>query len=451
MKNTSSDFLSLLLQEGEGYKVEFKERISHLDREIVAFANSSGGSIYIGISDDNIIKGITITNKLKSEIFDIARNCDPSIHIDLISYANNTVLEIKVFEGIDKPYKCTEGFFIRTGPTSQKLKRDEILKLIQDSHRIHFDEILNYTFQYPQDFSTEALQIFLKQANISTFLPEEEILQSLYVAKKIDNQLLLTNTGVLFFAKNPQKFFPEAYITAVKYLGRDRFSIMDNQDIKGNILLQIEQTISFVERNMGAQAEFSATQPMTRTIRYDYPLLALREVIVNAVTHRDYLYDSSHIYVHLYQDRIEFENPGGLYKGLTLENLGKRSVRRNRLIADLLHHARYIEKIGSGFDRMKTALSENNNPPLEVSATNFFDIRFYKRISEINVAELSMRQIMLLNIIKERKVITKKEAALILKVGEDTALRTLKELITRGLIHKEGIGKATVYTLSTKG
>lgn len=444
MKDINSNFLSLLLQEGEGYKVEFKERLSHLDREIVAFANSSGGSIFVGISDDNQVKGIAITNKLKSEIFAIARNCAPSIHIDLITHANATVLEIKVFEGIDKPYKCAEGFFLRTGPTSQKLKRDEILQLIQDSHRINFDEALNYSFQYPQDFSQETFQAFLQQANISTSLPDEEVLQSLYVAKKIDNQLLFTNTGVLFFAKNPQQFFPEAYITAVKYLGRDRFSIIDNQDIKGNLISQIEQTMNFIERNMGVQAELLSS---SRKNRYDYPLLALREVIVNAVTHRDYHYDGSHIYVHLYQDRIEFENPGGLYKGLTLENLGKRSVRRNRLIADLLHRARYIEKIGSGFDRMKTALAENNNPPLEVSATNFFDIRFHKRIHEINVNELSARQIILLDIIKERKILTKKEAALILNVSEDTALRDLKELIDLGLITKNGLGKATVYTL----
>lgn len=448
MNKENNVFLSLLLQEGEGYKVKFKERIAHIDREIVAFANSAGGSIFVGISDNNYIKGIDITNKLKSEIFDIARNCDPNIQIELITHANNRVLEIKIFEGIDKPYKCTEGFFLRTGPTSQKLKRDEILQLIQDSHRINFDETLNYVFNYPEDFSSEALQIFLKQANITTALPNEDVLISLSVAKKVQDKFLLTNAGILFFAKNPQQFFPEAYITLVKYLGRDRFSILDNQSIRGNLITQIDQSMDFVRRHMSSSAEFSVElHKASRVDRYDYPPLALREVIVNAIAHRDYLYDASHIYIHLYQDRIEIENPGGLYKGLTLENLGKRSVRRNRLIADLLHHARYIEKIGSGFDRMKAALTENNNPPFEVSVTNFFDIRFYKRIAEINLSLLSSRQIVLWDLMKERKTISKKEVASILTVSEDTALRDLKALITLKLILKTGKGKTTTYTL----
>ncbi len=77
----------------------------------------------------------------------------------------------------------------------------------------------------------------------------------------------------------------------------------------------------------------------------------------------------------MFPDYIEIENPGGLYRGLTLEDLGKRSIRRNRLIADLLHRAGYIERVGSGFSRMEQALAENNNPPLKVSATNFFNIR----------------------------------------------------------------------------
>src|SRR3990167_7875893 len=220
----------LLLQEGENYKVEFKERLANLDREIVAFVNSAGGSIFLGISDDNQIKGIEITNALKSEVVDIARNCDPAIKIELIVHTHVKVLEIQVAEGNDKPYRCRDGFFLRTGATSQKLKRDEIVQLIQDSHKIHFDEALNDTFQYPQDFSHESLQIFLKQCGIVTVLPDEDILQSLNVARKINNKLLLTNAGILFFAKNPQQFHPEAYITAIKYRTSDRFHILDNQN-----------------------------------------------------------------------------------------------------------------------------------------------------------------------------------------------------------------------------
>lgn len=440
--------LAFSLQEGEGYKVEFKERIADLDREIVAFANSSGGSIFLGVSDDGAVKGISITNQLKSQVIDIAHNCDPSIRVELLSHTKEKILEVHVFEGVDKPYRCKDGFFLRMGSSTQKLKRDEIVNLINNSGKIHFDQAFNHSFAYPKDFSKETLTEFLKYCGITTKLPILDVLVNLGVAKEEKNKLLFTNAGILFFAKEPQKFIPESYITAIKYSSNDRFSIIDKQDIYGNLIQQIEHSMNFIMRNMSVAADI--TFPIKKSLarrenQYEYPLAALREAIVNAVMHRDYYYNSSHIYIHLYPDRIDIENPGGLSYGLTLENLGKRSIRRNRLIADLLHHANYIERVGSGFDRMKQTLAQNNNPPLEVSATNFFDIRFYKRIPNIAASTLTQRQAILYQLIQERQQITKKEAALALNVSDDTAVKEVNVLLKLGIIKKTGQGKATRY------
>jgi len=110
--------INFVLQEGEGYKVEFKESISHISREMVAFANASGSRIFIGIMDNHEIKGIKIDERLKSQIQDIAINCDPPVKIllEAIPYKNKEVLSVDVFEGDNKPYSCSEGFFIRNGP-----------------------------------------------------------------------------------------------------------------------------------------------------------------------------------------------------------------------------------------------------------------------------------------------------------------------------------------------
>jgi ATP-dependent DNA helicase RecG len=148
----------------------------------------------------------------------------------------------------------------------------------------------------------------------------------------------------------------------------------------------------------------------------------------------------------MYPENIEIENPGGLYQGLTMEDIGKRSVRRNRLIADFLHRAHYIERVGSGFDRMKQSLKENNNPELEISATNFFNIRFQKRLEDINISLLTRRQVDVYNFIQNRRVTTKKEISTFLTVSEDTALRELNALLNLKLIAKAGTGKATNYT-----
>jgi len=105
--------LEQILENGEGYRIEFKESSSNIDSELVAFANSSGGKIFLGITDNREIKGINITNKLKSQIQDIANNCQPAIKILFDELKN--ILVINVREGEDKPYKCSSGFYTRAG------------------------------------------------------------------------------------------------------------------------------------------------------------------------------------------------------------------------------------------------------------------------------------------------------------------------------------------------
>lgn len=438
--------LELKCREGEGFKVEFKEKLANLDREIVAFANTAGGEIFLGISDDGEIKGIEITNKLLSQIQDIARNCDPSIQIELHKYIEQGVLVISVQEGDNKPYKCSDGVFLRIGPNAQKLKRDEIIQLVNNSGKIHFDENYNQKFDF-SNFSSEVFQTYLRHCGLSLKASDEDILLSLNLTKATTSKLLMTNTGVLFFAKQPQAYYTEAFITAVRYKTNDRFSIIDKKDFMGSPLSQIEESLAFVIRHMNVGVHIDAMQSGSRQEVYDYPPIAIREAIINAVTHRDYLYDGSHIYIHMYPDHIDIENPGGLYSGLTVEDLGRRSVRRNRLIADLLHRAGYIERVGSGFDRMKEELLKNKNPKLEISATNFFNIRFLKRSENPKLQGLTPRQLAIYSSFLERKHLTKRDLAMSYQVSEDTVVRELKVLIKLGFIKKQGIGKATSYLL----
>jgi ATP-dependent DNA helicase RecG len=151
--------LKLILEEGEGYRIEFKEKVSDLDREMVAFANASGGRILLGISDQGLVKGIAINNSLKSRIQDIANNCDPSIKIYFEEFEN--ILIVHVREGTDKPYRCTGGFYTRTGPNSQKLNRDQIVSFIQAEGKVRYDELVKRDFT-DKDIDQEKLDKFLK-------------------------------------------------------------------------------------------------------------------------------------------------------------------------------------------------------------------------------------------------------------------------------------------------
>src|SRR3989338_5246142 len=97
--------LDFILQKGEGYNIEFKESLKNIDKELVAFANASGGRIFLGIDDNNNIKGIKNDNRLKSQVQDIANNCDPQIKIKMDNFEDILIIEVE--EGKDKPYKCS--------------------------------------------------------------------------------------------------------------------------------------------------------------------------------------------------------------------------------------------------------------------------------------------------------------------------------------------------------
>lgn len=131
--------LDFIRKAGETLTTEFMENVSKkLASELVALANKEGGTLFLGINDENQIVGIDVTNKLKSRIEDVARNCDPSINVTLEEIGE--VLAVHVPEGKDKPYRCSSGFYLRQGTNSQKLARDEILEFGIEEGKIRFDD-----------------------------------------------------------------------------------------------------------------------------------------------------------------------------------------------------------------------------------------------------------------------------------------------------------------------
>jgi len=208
---------------GEGQFIEFKESFDKsLAKEIVAFANASGGVILLGITDTGQIKGIEISNRLKSQIQDIAYNCDPSIILSVAYVAN--VLVVEVLEGRNKPYSCSTGFFMRMGANAQKMSRDEILALSVKSGKIRFDEQICSNFDW-KDFDDEKFTYYLKLAKISYNLPKEEILQNLRALT--DNGM--TNAGVLYFAKHPYKYIISSKIRCIHFNDDERIDILDKK------------------------------------------------------------------------------------------------------------------------------------------------------------------------------------------------------------------------------
>jgi ATP-dependent DNA helicase RecG len=153
---------------GEGYSSEFKENIDKsLGKEICAFANASGGKIFLGVSDDKKIKGFSLTNTIKSKIEDIAKNMDPSFQVDVYQVENVAV--INVLEGKEKPYQVSGEFYLRKGASSPKLKRNEVRELFQNENLISFEKKIS-GFDLKNDFNLVSFENFKEKANISKSL-----------------------------------------------------------------------------------------------------------------------------------------------------------------------------------------------------------------------------------------------------------------------------------------
>ncbi len=326
----------------------------------------------LGVRDDGTIKGINDSNELRARIQDIARNCDPSVKVLLQRVDEVTVVTVRESEA--KPVQCSDGFFWRQGAVTQKLSRDEICDFFRSEGGIRFDLSLCPKFRYPQDFDRKRYDAWLQLSGITGRPRTEDVLVNIEAAERASEGLVFRNAGVLFFARNVRHFFNQAYITCLLAKGADKVHILDRKDFTGGIVSDIEESLRFIERNTRTAYRIES---LRREDVPEYPMKALREAITNAVMHRDWFMYGANVFVEIYTDRIEISSPGGLPKGMKLSDLGRKSIRRNALIADLLHRITFIEKAGTGIKRMRDEAHDQSCPAPIFEDDGFFTAIFH--------------------------------------------------------------------------
>ena len=375
--------LKLILEEGEGYRIEFKEALSGIDREMVSFANASGGRLFIGVTDKKTVRGISIDNKLKSQVQDIANQCQPPVKILLEEF--DSILIINVHEGDDKPYKCSSGFYLRVGPNAQKLDRNEILDFIKSEGKVRFDELLCTRFNYPNHFDGKKLNDFLSRSAITPPRDKTLALVNLGAAEKQAGKTVFNNLGALFFSKNLDDIYHHTTVTCALFAGTEKADVQDRRDFNEDILSSIDRGMIFLKQYIPVRYEMTG-MPQRREIP-EIPYDALREALINAVAHRDYFEKGANVMVEIFDDRIDISNPGGLVKGMSPKDLGKKSVLRNPNIASLLHRAGYIEKMGTGVTKMRKLMRGAGLLPPLFESGYFFTVTFRKRGNKKTVRE----------------------------------------------------------------
>lgn len=363
--------VELLIREGEGLTVEFKESYSsRIDRDIVAFANTRGGAILLGVSDGRAIKGETLTNDLKAKINDLARHCQPGISVQASQAGKVVVVEVP--EGTEKPYSCGDGYFRRLNGATQKMSPKELGFMFRENDPVPFEE--RKVKNFLGTVSTAKIYAFIKETGIK--IPKvsaDDFLRSLSVADAAG----VSHAGILFFgdAGQVQRFVPQAQISLIAFKGTTKVHIFDRRDVRDDLLTQFDAAILFIEKHLNVRSEIKG---VNRKDIYEIPLEALREAVVNALMHRDYSITGTQVSVEIFDDRVEITNPGGLPSGLPRKAFGTVSVRRNELIADLFSRLLKVERAGTGIQRMKEVLADAGLKAPQFETDGFFRTTFFR-------------------------------------------------------------------------
>jgi ATP-dependent DNA helicase RecG len=363
--------IKLLIREGEGLAIEFKEKYtSRIDEDIVAFSNTKGGTLLLEVRDNGIVSGEKLTNDLKGRINSLARNCKPSVCVGMAQIGE--VVAIDVTEGDNKPYSCGTGYFRRLDGNTQKMSHNEIRLMFRENDPSPFEERTVRGFDFGA-LSGAKVRAFTKEAGLNIGeTSTADFLRSLNVADDAN----VKNAGILFFAKDVHKHIRQAQMSLIAFKGTDRVNIYDRLDVHDDLLTQFNQAILFLERHLNVRSEIRG---VNRHDIYEIPFEALREAVVNALIHRDYSITGTQVSIDIFDDRVEITNPGGLPNGLSQKSLGKGiSIRRNELIADLFSRLHKVERAGTGIQRIRKSLAAAGLKAPEFEINGFFRTVFHR-------------------------------------------------------------------------
>jgi len=285
------------------------------------------------------------------------------------------------------------------------------------------------------------------------------LIRTLKVVKEENGELKPTYAGLLFFGRNPSEYLPHHEIRIARFKGTTRTGFIDSQEIKGPIYRMLDEVEMFFKRNTHLASKIVEFK---RVDIPEYPFEAIREAVINAIAHRDYTYRWAPIMFSIFDDRIEISSPGGLLPGLDIKNLEGHHATRNKVICDIFHQTKDMEKFGTGIGKMRRLMREHGlSEPKFLEEGDFFVVKFYgpqdkildlvpsipeERQTDLRKLGLNERQIEALKLmINEEKTFSNREYRKSFNVSNQTFVRDMQILSKLGFVISEGIGRSLKY------
>ena len=379
-----------ILLSGESKNIEYKitlpDKSEKYMKTIVAFANTQGGKLIVGV-DDKTHEIVGVETEILFQLMDgianaISDSCMPQIIPDIEPQTidGKTVIIVSVEAGKNRPYYLKSkgkenGTYIRVAGTSRQAFPEKIRELEMEGARISWDELTCVGYPVSENVTEKLcrdIESFREKAGMTEHSVKKEQLINWKILKQNEGKLLATNAYALLTSD----YFPFSKTQCAVFKGTDRAVFLDKREFIGSIYTQIESAIDFVLRNIRLGATIDG---LVRKEKYELPPEAIREMIINAHCHRNLL-DESCIQVAIYDNRLEVTSPGGLYNGLTYEEvMNGHSKIRNKAIANIFSQMGLVEAWGSGIKRILNAAKEYGLPePKFQEFDNMFRVELFR-------------------------------------------------------------------------
>jgi len=441
----------------ESTTIEWKQSLAEMKEiieTVVAFANTEGGKIFIGVSNNGEPVGVAIgKGTLENLANQIALHTEPKIqpHITIKKIEGKNIIIVEVKPSTDRLVLADGRPYKRVGKSSPKMSKDEYERIVLEKHKgkQYFDEQICKDAKI-SDISREKLLAFVKEAkkerglSIDADLSVTEILRKLKLVK--DGKL--TNAAILLFGKDTQDFFLQSELKAIRFKGLDETKpMLDFKTIGGDAITLLKKAESFIYDHIPMSA-WIENGKLQRQEKWLFPPKAIREALANALAHRDYS-SPGKVQVRIFDDRLEVWNPGFLTPPLTLEKLkGKHdSVPRNPLIAKMFFWIKYAEDVGSGTNKIIQWCKEWGlpEPTYEEAGASFVTV-FHNSKSEESGQKGSVKSsvkssVKIIELIGEDKSITIPIMAEKLGLSTRAVEKQMVKLQQSGLIRRVGPDK----------
>lgn len=443
------------------------DELSDIAETMVAMANSNGGTVIMGVDNSHIV-GVYNEQEASDYLIEAALSTEPPLIIPVpkaVPIDGKTVIVANIPSGMPHVYAYQGRYIWRRNAENVPLSPANLRRLMIKRGEMDYEVGIAQDATL-DDINWDKAEQYADNLNGFSDKTVEEILLKRGCLAQYKNELYPTNAGVLLFGKDPQSFTLSSEITAVRFAGQSMSDTFNRQDIIGTLPEQIKRAETFLVDHL--RKSVTIGDKMRREESYEYPMEAARELLINAVAHRDYSIRGDNIRMFMFSNRMEVYSPGGLPGPMTLENLRNERFSRNPIIVQVLADMNFIEKLGYGVDRVMDLMrAKNLRAPDFHERSGGFEVVIYNALGETR--ELPDGTISFDGVYKGQAINERQEAALVFlhtgnnsritngdlkelfgDIHPETLRRDLSDLVEKDILVKLGQKRGSYYMLKEK-